>query len=195
MTDRMHGMPLVRRVLKEHRRVVVPLLIALVVNVLAYAFIVYPLSRQVADVAGRDERAARDLQTAQQEHAQAAGTLTGKDRAATELTTFYRSVLPADVSSARRMVYLRLHQLARESGMRYTRMANEIREERTTSTLTRLKTEMELAGSYSSVRTFVHQLETAPEFVVIDNVELTEDDQGGELKVKLELSTYFRTAA
>jgi hypothetical protein len=42
------------------------------------------------------------------------------------------------------------------------------------------------------MRTFIHQLEIAPEFVVIDNVELTEDDQGNELKVKLQLSTYFR---
>jgi Tfp pilus assembly protein PilO len=194
MSGGMHGMPLVRRVLNEHRRAVLPLLVALVLNVLAYAFIVYPLSNQVADVAGRDERAARALAAAKQEHAQAAGTLTGKDRAATELTTFYQSVLPASVSSARRLVYLRLHQLARDAGLNYSRMANEIVEERS-STLTRLKTEMELAGSYASMRGFIHQLETAPEFVVIDNVELTEDDQGGELKVKLELSTYFRTAS
>jgi Tfp pilus assembly protein PilO len=184
--------PLLRRVLNEHRRTLVPLLVALVLNVLAYAFIVYPLSRQVADVAGRDERAAQNLRSARQEHAQAAGTLTGKDRAATELATFYKDVLPSDVSSARRLVYLRLHQLARDAGLRYSRMANEIVEERT-STLTRLKTEMELAGSYASVRTFIHRLETSPEFVVIDNVELTEDDQGSELKVKLQLSTYFRT--
>jgi Tfp pilus assembly protein PilO len=194
MSGGTHGMPLLRRVLHEHRRTLVPLLVALVINVLAYAFLVYPLSRQVADVAGRDERAARALEAAKQEHAQAAGTLTGKDRAATELTTFYRNVLPANVSSARRLVYLRLHQLAREAGMRYSRMANEIVEERT-STLSRLKTEMELGGSYPSMRAFVHQLETSPEFVVIDNVELTEDDQGGELKMKLQLSTYFRTAS
>jgi Tfp pilus assembly protein PilO len=191
MSDAMHGMPLVRRVLNEHRRTVVPLLIALLLNVLAYAFIVYPLSRQVADVAGRDARAAQELRSARAEHAQAAGTLTGKDRAATELTTFYGSVLPRDVSSARRLVYLRLHQLARDAGLRYSRMANEIEEERS-STLTRLKTEMDLAGSYANMRTFIHQLEIAPEFVVIDNVELTEDDQGNELKVKLQLSTYFR---
>lgn len=194
MSGRLHGMPLLRRVLHEHRRAMLPLVVALVLNVLAYAFIVYPLSRQVSDVAGRDERAARELADARTEHAQASGTLTGKDRAATELTTFYRSVLPSDVSSARRLVYLRLHQLARESGLRYSRMANEIVEERT-STLTRLKTEMELAGAYASMRSFIHQLETSPEFVVIDNVELTEDDQGGELKVKLDLSTYFRTAS
>lgn len=188
----MNRVPFVRRVVTEHRRAVITLAVALVVNVLAYLFIVQPLARQVADVAGRDARATRALQAAKQEHDQAAGTLTGKDRASTELTTFYRSVLPADVSNARRLVYLRLHQLAREAGLRYTRGTNEIVEERA-STLTRVKTELDLAGSYASMRTFIHQLETAPEFVVIDNVELTDAGDGNELKVKLELSTYYRT--
>ena len=165
---------------------------ALLANALVYAVVVYPLSRQVANVASRDERAARDLLNARQEHARAAGTLTGKDRAATELTTFYESVLPSNVSSARRLVYLRLHQLARDAGLQYTRARNEIVEQRS-STLTRLKTELELAGSYASMRSFIHALETAPEFVVIDNVELAEDDTAGELTVKLDLSTYFRT--
>jgi len=186
------GVPLLRRVLNERRRTVIVVAIALLVNVLAYIFVVAPLSRQVANVAERDGRAARELKAARQEHDQASGTLTGKDRATTELATFYTSVLPTDVSSARRLVYLRLHQLARDAGMKYVRGTNETVEERT-STLTRLKTEIELAGSYSSMRTFIHQLETAPEFVVIDNVELTEDDAGNELKVKLELSTYYRT--
>lgn len=185
---------LFRRILAEHRRAGLGLAVALVINALAYLFVVAPLSRQVADVAGRDARAAGALVEARRDHDQAAGTLTGKDRASSELATFYTSVLPADVSSARRLVYLRLHQLARESGMRYSRGTNAIVEERT-KTLTRLKTEMELGGSYSSMRTFIHRLEAAPEFVVIDNVELTEDDSGTELKVKLNLSTYFRTGA
>jgi Tfp pilus assembly protein PilO len=184
--------PLVRRVMKEHRRALIALSVALFANVLAYALLVYPLSRQVADVAGRDQRAAQALLTARREHDQATGTLTGIDRAATELTTFYTSVLPSDVSSARRLVYLRLHQLAREAGLKYARGSNEIAERRT-STLTRLKTEIDLTGSYPDVRTFIHQLETAPEFVVIDNIQLTDTDAGNELRVSLELSTYFRT--
>ena len=188
----MSRMPLVRRILTEHRRAVVALLAALVANVLAYTLLVVPLARQVADVAGRDDRAARALLLAKSEHDQAAGALTGKDRAAAELATFYKDVLPMDVSSARRLVYLRLHQLAREAGLMYSRGTNDIAEKRS-SNLTRLRTELELQGSYPSMRTFIHQLETAPEFVVIDNVELTGDDAGMELRVKLELSTYFRT--
>jgi len=190
----MSKMPLVRRILTEHRRAVVALVAALIANVLAYAFLVAPLARQVADVAGRDDRAARALRMAKTDHDQAVGALTGKDRAATELATFYKTVLPLDVSSARRLVYLRLHQLARETGLTYSRGTNDVAERRS-SNLTRLRTELELEGSYSSVRTFIHQLETAPEFVVIDNVELTGDDAGMALRVKLELSTYFRTAS
>jgi Tfp pilus assembly protein PilO len=183
--------PLVRRVITEHRRAVIALAVALVLNLLGYMFLVMPLSRQVADVAGRDERAARALLNARMDHNQATGTLTGKDRASTELATFYKDVLPSDVASARRLVYLRLHQLAREAGLRYVRGTNETAEERS-STLVRLKSEIELAGSYASMRTFIHRLETAPEFVVIDNIELTEDDAGSDLKVKLNLSTYYR---
>jgi hypothetical protein len=45
------------------------------------------------------------------------------------------------------------------------------------------------------MRAFIHSLETAPEFVVIDNVELAEDTENqNRLTVNLELSTYYRTA-
>jgi Tfp pilus assembly protein PilO len=188
----LHGAPLLRRALHEHRRSVVPLAIALLINIVAYALIVYPLSRQVANVAQRDERAAAELRAARAEHTQARGTLTGKDQAARELTAFYRDVLPANIAAARRLVYLPLHRLARESGMRIERTSNEIVERRS-GTLARVQTTMELAGSYSSMRSFIHQLETAPQFVVVDNVELSEDDSGGDLAVKLDLSTYIRT--
>jgi Tfp pilus assembly protein PilO len=52
-----------------------------------------------------------------------------------------------------------------------------------------------LSGTYADMRAFIHQLETAPEFVVIDNVELTEGAEGGVLGLTLELSTYYRNAA
>jgi Tfp pilus assembly protein PilO len=62
--------------------------------------------------------------------------------------------------------------------------------------LTRFQTTVELAGRYSDIRTFIHQLETAPEFVVIDTVELAEEDEeSGLLNLTLGLSTYYRTAA
>ena len=60
------------------------------------------------------------------------------------------------------------------------------------STLTQLKIEMVLSGTYANMRAFIHQLETAPEFVVIDNIELGQGADGGPLGVTLHLSTYYR---
>ena len=61
------------------------------------------------------------------------------------------------------------------------------------SKLVQLKTELTLGGSYAGVRAFLHSLETAPEFVVIDNVALTEsNDAGDRVELALLLSTYFR---
>ena len=122
MIDSTHGLPLLRRAAAEHRRLrrrarrgAVPS------NVLVYAFVVYPLAQRVANVEQRDQAAEQALAQARAEHAQASGTLTGKARASTELTTFYNDVLPQDLAGARRLTYLRLAQLARESNLEYER--------------------------------------------------------------------------
>ena len=192
MSDTTHGIPLLRRAIAEHRRLVVTLTVALVANILVYALIVYPLSQRVANIEQRNQAAALSLAQARTEHAQANGTLTGKARAATELDTFYRDVLPQDLAGARRLTYLRLARLARESNLEYERSqyAPETDDE---STLTRLQIQMVLSGTYAEMRDFIYQLETAPEFVVIDNIQLAEGSNGnGSLVVTLDLSTYFR---
>ena len=189
------GTPLARRALAEHRRFVVPLVIAFVVNVLVYAFFVYPLAQRVANVEQRNQQAGQALTSAQAEFAQANGTLTGKDRAATELATFYKDVLPTDLSGARRLTQLRLRQLARESDLMFDRdqyAEEEVRD----STLRRLRIRMVLSGDYEDMRTFIHQLEAAPEFVVIDNIELAGGPTATDGQVvTLEMSTYFRNGA
>jgi Tfp pilus assembly protein PilO len=190
-----HGAPLGRRILAEHRRLVTPLVILLVINAIVYGVFVYPLSQRVANVEQRNDAAGRALTAAQAEFAQANGTLTGKDRASTELATFYKDVLPSDLSGARRLTQLRLRQLARESNLTFDRdqyQEVEIRD----STLRRLGITMVLTGDYEDIRTFIHQLETSPEFVVIDNIELSSGaDVEGTQVVTLEMSTYFRGAA
>jgi len=190
-----HGTPLLRRVLAEHRRVVVPLLVLLVINALVYALFVFPLAQRVANVEQRNDAAGQALTAAQADFAQANGTLTGKDRASTELATFYKDVLPPDLSGARRLTQLRLRQLARQSDLMFDRDQYEEVEIRD-STLRRLRIRMVLTGAYEDMRTFIHQLETSPEFVVIDNVELGGGaDNAGAQVVTLEMSTYFRNAA
>jgi hypothetical protein len=52
---------LTRRVFDEYRRVITPLAAALVLNIAAYAFFVYPLSQRVANVAQRNQDAEQAL--------------------------------------------------------------------------------------------------------------------------------------
>jgi Tfp pilus assembly protein PilO len=181
-----------RRVVREHRRIVLPLAIALGVNLIVYGAVVYPLSQRVANIEQRDRTAEEQLLAAQRDHAQATGTLTGKDRAAAELATFYKDVLPSDLAGARRLTHLRLAQLARESNLRFINATFQPVEPRGGTTLTQLKIQMALSGTYTDMRAFIHQLESAPEFVVIDNIELGEGANGGALGVTLHLSTYYR---
>ena len=185
------GGALFQRVMREHRRIVLPLAIALGVNVIVYGAVVYPLSQRVANIEQRDRTAEEQLLAAQRDHAQATGTLTGKDRAAAELATFYKDVLPSNLAGARRLTHLRLAQLARESNLKFLNATFEPLEPRG-RTLTQLKIQMALAGSYSDMRAFIHELESAPEFVVIDNIELGQGADGGPLGVTLHLSTYYR---
>jgi len=195
MIDSTHGIPLLRRAGAEHRRLLVTLGVAFAANVLVYALLVYPLSQRVANVEQRDQAAEQALGQARTDHEQASGTLTGKARASAELATFYRDVLPQDLAGARRLTYLRLARLARESSLQYERASYEPSVE-TDSTLTRLQIQMVLSGTYADMRDFIYQLETAPEFVVIDNVQLAEGNDGnGSLVVTLDLSTYYRDVA
>ena len=184
---------LAQRVFAENRKPIIWLAAGLVINVLVYAFGVYPLGQRVANVAQRNDTAARALEAARQENQQASGALTGKDQAVTKLGQFYTEVLPRDLASARQLTHLRLAQLARMHNLRYGRAQSEPVFSKD-SKLTQLKVEMSLGGSYSGVRAFVHSLETAPQFVVIDNVVLAESgDSNDRVEVTLALSTYYRS--
>ena len=180
------------RVLREKRRVVVPLLVVLVANVALYAAAVYPLERRVASAEARGQAAEMGRAAAEREHAAAQATLEGKDRADQELRRFYREVLPADQAAARRITYLRLARLAREADLDPGRArfdASEVRD----SALAQLQTTLDLTGDYGAIRRFIYLLETSPEFAIIENVSLSQagDDRGRALRLTLAVSTYF----
>jgi len=183
------------RLVADHRRLLLGLLAALILNVLAWFFIVQPLAARVANVEQRGRTADSTLAAARLDHAQATGALTGKDRAATELTAFYTKILPANLSAARKLTYPRLELMATKAGLAVRNYRFETVDLRD-SALTRAQVEMALTGTYEAMRTFVHALEAAPEFVVIDNIGLAEgSDAARDLSLTLELSTYFRPAA
>ena len=185
---------LARRVFAENRKPIIGLAAGLVINLVIYGFGVYPLSERVANVTQRNDTAARALASARQENAQASGALSGKDEAVTKLAKFYTEVLPRDLANARQLTHLRLAQLARMHNLHYGRAQSEPVLTKD-SKLTQLKVEMSLGGSYAGVRGFLHSLETAPQFVVIDNVVLSESgDSDDRVELTLNLSTYFRSA-
>ena len=189
------GSLLLRRIAREHRRILLPMLVVVAINIAVYALIVYPMAQRVANIEESSRLAQLDLAAARRDYDRANGTLTGKDRASPELETFYSRVLPRTLPAARRLTTLRLQQLARDANLDMGRQAVEDARAGADSTLKQLKITMDLAGSYSNMRAFIHQLEISPEFVVIDNVTLSEGADEGTLVVNLELSTYYRDDA
>jgi Tfp pilus assembly protein PilO len=188
------GTSLVRRIAAEHRRVLLPLALALLVNVIVYVAFVYPLSQRVANIEQREDAAEQTLTAARREHEQASGALTGKARASAELATFYSDVLPQGQTGARRQTYLRLATLARDSNLRLLNWQADPVEVKD-SALQQLTITLQLAGAWPDIRDFIYQLEIAPEFVVIDNVQLSEGADGGALSLGMNLSTYYNRDA
>ncbi len=185
---------MLRRVLNEQRKFVVLLAVALVINVGVYAAFVYPLAARVADADNRAARADRSLKEAVREFEAAKGVATSKERAEAELETFYSEVLPANISTARRLTYLGLAQMARQSNLRIVRRtAGEGRER--DSALDHLRIALVLEGQYEAIRDFVYRLETAPEFVIIDDVTIDQTrDAANNLVLTLQLSTYYQAS-
>ena len=53
-----------------------------------------------------------------------------------------------------------------------------------------------LSGEYRNIRRFIHALETAPEFLVLENVELSQGEtEGRDLNVLVQIATYYRAEA
>ena len=50
-----------------------------------------------------------------------------------------------------------------------------------------------MQGGYDDIREFLYELESALEFVIIDEVTLTEASVGESITLTLSLSTYYRT--
>jgi Tfp pilus assembly protein PilO len=185
--------PLLRRILVENRSVLLPIGIALLVNVLGFALVVYPRGIKAEGAADRADRAATALRAAEKEHADARALVSGKARADEELNAFYEKVLPASHEEAVGMTYASLPALARRSGVSYTRRSSEVeqtsqREDR----LGHLTIRMVLQGDYEDFRSFIYSLESAPEFLIVDDVELTEAGPDEPLTFIVTMSTYFR---
>jgi Tfp pilus assembly protein PilO len=183
-----------RRIFEEKRRLIWPIAIVLVVNVAVYALVVYPLSQKVAGGEQAAQASAAALAAARRDYAAARSTVAGKSQADLELQKFYRDVLPTDVSGARRITFLRIEQLATEAGLRLERETSSPQPQQRDSRLAKFTYTAALSGEYKNIRRFIHDLETAPEFLVLENVQLSQNDvEGRGINLTVQIATYYRT--
>ena len=189
------SMTLLRRIASDHRRLVMAVAVLLAVDGLLYAVALYPWSRKV--VQAEADAAAAESRLVQMRTAWETATRTGASstRAEERLEQFYTEVLPPDFAGARAILSPYLDRLARDSALVLERQSSVSDRERG-SRLSRLRTTMVLAGRYEDVRRFIHVLETAPEFILVEDVVLGQGDESDDrLVLTLGVSTYYRDAA
>ena len=184
-------MTLVTRIIREKRALVVPLAVALTANVAFAVVAVYPLRASVATAERRATTAAQNLRAAGERLDVAKEAQAGKAKADEQLRRFYDEVLPRNLAGARAITYARLALMAEQVNFRYERRSTTPDRERG-NPLARLHTTLVLAGEYRNVRRFIHQLETSPEFVVIEEVLLEQGPADtSDLVLTLGISTYY----
>lgn len=182
------------RVVHDFRGWIIPLVVVLAVNLGVLVGVVLPLSASAEAAEQRAAGAAATLAAARAELAAAEAARDGSAQAAADLERFYGEVLPADVAAARRLTHLKLSQMARDHGVNFQRSSSSPEQVRDSS-LERLRVSYTLEGGYDDIRAFIYDIETAPDFLVIENVFLSEgQSEGAPLALTLDLSTYYRAA-
>lgn len=184
----------IRRIASEKRWLALGLSGLLAANVAVFVFVVRPLAASSHGAAARAAVAAEAVNAAEREHASIQARIAARQRAREELTAFYRTVLPENLSAARRLTYASLPAMAKQASLQYQRRRFDLEVPGQDRRLTRLAIRMELQGQYENLRQFIYQVEGAPEFVIIDDVTLTERNAVQPLTLAITLSTYFRSA-
>jgi Tfp pilus assembly protein PilO len=182
------------RIFAEKRSLVLPIVVGLLINVAVYAAVVYPRTSSAGDLERRAQSAAMARARAETELREAEAMRTGQERATQQLARFYDTVLPQGPKGARGITYGRLAALADQSNLDYDRRTISTKQDRE-SVLEQMDTTMVLEGEYRDVRKFIHALETAPEFVVIDDVALVQGERNAPLTLTLRLSTYYKAGS
>jgi Tfp pilus assembly protein PilO len=184
--------PLLRRIFIEKRAIVLPLAIALAANVLAYILVVRPLEVKSAGAADRARQSSVNLAAAEKDLATARSLVSGKSEADQELTAFYQKVLPADLTTARKLTYGPLPELAKKTGVRYEARSASNDDADKEAKLGHMRIKMVLRGDYRNIRQFIYELESAPDFVIIDDLTITGKQAGEAQTLTIDMSTYFR---
>jgi Tfp pilus assembly protein PilO len=184
-----------RRIYDEKRRLLIPVLAGIALNVVLFVGVVYPLRARVRSTEVRAEAAAQRLQAAEREDEEARNIAQGRDRTSLALTSFYKDVLPSTHAQARQVTFLRLTQLAEQHNLEQSRRSTDPKQDRE-STLARLQISMTLQGNYDDIRRFIYQVESGSDFIVIDSISLRQGEEAGSpLTLALNLSTYYQAGS
>lgn len=184
----------VRRIVAEHRRAVWLIAAGLILNAALLVVVVLPLSQRVSGGEQQAQAAMKELAAARRDYNSARATVTGKAQADVELKKFYQEVLPSSFSGARRVLFPSIEQLAKKSNLQYHDSSIQPAGE-PEGDLQKVTMTFNLAGEYTNIRRFIHELETAPEFRVIESVALAQAEEGERgLNVAAHVATYYRTA-
>ena len=186
-------MPLVQRIVAEKRWVITVVIISIVIDIALYAFAVLPWSLAVTNARQRAATASSALVAAEQARGAAQITVDGKLEAGRELQTFYREMLPTDLSDARGITFARLEEAASRNNLVMERR-NSSTDHEEGSRLARLQMTMFLKGDYRDMRGFLSDLESGEDFIVIEEISLSQDNASENTEaLTLGLATYFWT--
>ena len=183
-------MTLLTRILHEKRTPITVVAIILAIDVVL-VFAVYSWSTRASLAETRAAQAMEQRVQAQVTHAAVSATSANKTNADSELQGFYTEMLPSGLAGARIISSPFLVKLAEDTNLVLERRTSVPEKERE-SLLARLRTTMVLAGEYEDIRQFIYELETAPGFILIEEVVLSQGDESEEAVVlTLGVSTYY----
>ena len=183
-------MTLLTRILHEKRTPITVVAIILAIDVVL-VFAVYSWSTRASRAETRAAQAMEQLVQTRATHAAVSATSANKTNADSELQGFYTEMLPSGLAGARIISSPFLVKLAEDTNLVLERRTSVPEKERE-SLLARLRTTMVLAGEYEDIRQFIYELETAPGFILIEEVVLSQGDESEEaLVLTLGVSTYY----
>ena len=188
--------PLFRRIFKERRAVLLPLVVAFVVTVGVLLLVVLPL-RQGVKSAEEDALNARiTLAGARAAEKGAKQAQAGKERADQEMKKFYAEILPRNFDAAANLISFWPIKIAQQSRVKWSSGTTQTKPMQEQSNLVKVSSKATLTGEYADIRRFLYEIETAEQFVIIESVELSQSgsaQSSGVLEVSLEIATYYVT--
>lgn len=181
-----------KRIFAENRLAIIVIGVLIIVAILMQALFVYPLTGQVERTRLRRSEAARGLANAELALHTARALADDQRQADADLRRFYGEILPRNLAGARGITWPNLASLADRHNLLLQRRGS-LPERDHDSPLARLSITMLLAGEWSDIRRFIYELENAPEFIVIEDIILSQnEDVDSSLVLTLALTTYYQ---